>query len=85
MFKLFNNNDITSNMTLINEINSHITRKLKNFNIYISNFLTCKSLNSLAVNSIKIWNELPNNIKSEKRFKLFNRLLYDYLLNAYEI
>ena len=72
-------------MTLINEIHLHNTRKFKNLNIYISNFLPCKSSNSLTVNTIKIWNELPNNIKSEKRFKSFKRFLYDYLLNAYEI
>ena len=58
MFKLFNNNDITSNMKLINKIHSHNTRRSKNLNIYISNFLTCKSSNSLTVNSIKIWSEL---------------------------
>ena len=49
IFKLFNNNDITSNMTLINEIHSHNTQKLKNLNFYISNFLACKSSNSLTV------------------------------------
>ena len=85
MFKLFNNSDITSNMTLINKIHSHNTQKLKNLNIYISNFLACKSSNSLTVNSIKILNELPNNKRSEKRFKSFDRILYDYPLNAYEI
>ena len=68
MFKLFSNNDITSNMTLINEIHSHNIRKSKNLNIYVLNFLACKSSNSLTVNSIKIWNELPNNIRSEKKF-----------------
>ena len=72
-------------MTLINEIHSHNTRKWKNLNIYISNFLACNSSNSLTVNSIKIWNELPNNIGSEKKLKSFKRLLYDYLLNAYEL
>ena len=63
MYKLFKNNDITSNMTLINEIHSHNRRKSKNLNIYILNFLACKSSNSLTVNSIKIWNELPTVIK----------------------
>ena len=47
MFKLFNNNDITSNMT--NKIHSHNTKKLKNLNI-ILNFLVCKSSNSRTVN-----------------------------------
>ena len=75
MFKLFNNNDITSNITLINEIHSHNTQKSKNLNIYISNFLACQPSNSLTVNSIKIWNELPNNVRSEKRFKSFKRFL----------
>ena len=64
----------------------HIIRKnQKNLNIYVSNFLPCKLSNSLTVNSKKICNELPNNIRSEKRFKSFKRLLYEDLLNAYEI
>ena len=86
IFKLFNNNDRTSNMTLINKIHSHNTRKSKNLNILnINIFQSFWHVNHLAVNSLKIWSELPNNMRSEKRFKSFNRLLYDYLLNAYEI
>ena len=35
MFELFNNNDITSSITLMNEIHSHNKQKSKNLNIYI--------------------------------------------------
>ena len=48
-------------------------------------FLAYKSSNSLIVNCMKMWNKLPINIRTEQRIKPFNRLLYKYLLDTYEI
>ena len=48
----------------------------------ISHFLACKSSNSLIVNCMKMWNK---SLRTEQRIKPFNRLLYKYLLDTYEI
>ena len=65
----------------INEIHSRNTRKSKNLNIYISNILTCKLSNSLTVNSIKVWNELPNKITQDLREDL--NYLIDFFFYLY--
>ena len=85
MFRLYNDREFKDKIPLVNEIHAYNTRQSSNNNIFISNFLACKSSNSLRVNCMKMWNKLPINIRTEQRIKPFNRLLYQYLLDTYEI
>ena len=85
MFRLYNDREFKNKIPLVNEIHAYNTRQSSNNNIFISHFLACKSSNSLIVNCIKMWNKLPINIRTEQRIKSFNRLLYKYLLDTYEI
>ena len=82
MFRLYNDSKFKDRMPLINKIHTYNTRQSNNKNIFISNFLACKSSNSLIVNCMKIWNELSNNIRTEKRIKSFNKLLYKHNNNT---
>ena len=85
MFRLYNDREFKDKIPLVNKINAYNTRQSSNKNIFISHFLACKFFNSLIVNCMKIWNKLPINVRTEQRIKLFNRLLYEYLLDTYEI
>ena len=85
MFRLYNDREFKEKFLLVNEIHAYNTRQSSNNNIFISHFLACKSSNSLIVNCMKLWNKLPINIRTEQRIKPFNRLLYKYLLDTYEI
>ena len=76
MFQLYNDSQFKDRIPLINEIHNYNTQQSNNKNIFISHFLACKSSNSLIVNCMKMWNKLPINIRTEKRIKSFNRLLY---------
>ena len=85
MFRLHNDREFKDKIPLVNEYHAYNTRQSSNNNIFISQFLACKSSNSLIVNCMKMWNKLPINIRTEQRIKPFNRLLYKYLLDTYEI
>ena len=84
MFRLYNDSDFKDRIPLINEIHTYNTRQL-NKNIFILHILACKSSKNLIVNCMKIWNKLQTNIRTEKRIKSFNKLLYKHLLDTYEI
>ena len=83
MFKLLYNNDPKNDMQLLSEIHTHNTRQSKNKNVFVSNLLSSNLSKSVTISCSKIWNNLPNNIKAEKRSKSFNKLVNDYLLNHY--
>ena len=85
MFQLYNDREFKNKIPLVNEIHPYNTWHSNNKNIFITQFLACKSSNSLTVNCMKMWNKLPINIRTEQRIKPFNRLLYKYLLDTYEI
>ena len=81
MFKLLYNNGPKNDMQLLSEIHTHNTRQSKNKNVFVSNLLSSTLSKSVAISCSKIWKNLPNNIKAEKRPKSFNKLVYDHLLN----
>ena len=85
MFQLYNDREFKNKIPLVKEIHPYNTWHSNNKNIFITQFLACKSSNSLTVNCMKMWNKLPINIRTEQRIKPFNRLLYKYLLDTYEI
>ena len=85
IFRLYNDSEFKDKMPLVNEIHTYYTRQSNSKNIFISYFLACKSSNSITANCMKMWNKLIINIRTEKRIKPFNRLLYKYLLDTYEI
>ena len=70
-------------MQLLSEIHTHNTRQSKTKNVFVSNLLFSNLSKSVTISCSKIWNNLPNNIKVEKRSKSFNKLVYDHLLNQY--
>ena len=83
MFKLLYNNGPKNDMQLLSDIHTHNTRQSKNKNVFVSNLLSSNLSKSVTVSCSKIWNNLPKNIKAEKRPKSFNKLVYDHLLNHY--
>ena len=83
MFKLLYNNGSKNDVQLLSEIHTHNTCQSINKNVFFSNVLSSKLSKSVTISCSKIWNNLPNNIKAEKRPKSFNKLVYDHLLNLY--
>ena len=85
MFRLYNDSEFKDRIPLINEIHTYNTWQSHNNNIFISHFLAYKSSNSLIINCMEMWNKLSINIRTEKRIKSFNKLLYKHLLDTYKI
>ena len=85
MFRLYNDSEFEDRIPLVNEIHTYNTQQSNNKNIFISHFLACKLSKSITINFMKMGNKLPINIRTKKRIKLFNRLLYKHLLDTYEI
>lgn len=83
MFTLNNKKVEIKNMTLVSQIHKHNTRLSKKGNIFLNNNLAIKSSNSVVVNCIKAWNDIPSDIRAEKRKRPFNKLLYNHLLHTY--
>ena len=83
MFKLLYNNGPKNDMQLFSEIHTHNIHQSKNKNVFVFNLLSSNLSKSVTISCSKIWNNLPNNIKAEKRSKSFNKLVYDHLLNHY--
>ena len=65
--KMSSNNARAENITFVIPLHNHHTRQAKNKNCFLFNTLTFQCSNGLLVNGSKVWNELPNNIKSEAR------------------
>ena len=80
VFKLLYNNGPKNDMQLLSETHIIIPVNQKT-NVFVSNLLSSNL--SKSVTCSKIWNNLLNNIKAEKRPKSFNKLVYDHLLNHY--
>ena len=70
------------NFRFISEIHSHNTRG-SSCNLQLSGDLA-SSPNGFAFTSIKLWNNLPNSLKSLNEFRVFKRRLKLYLISQYE-
>ena len=70
------------NFRSISEIHSHNTRG-SSCNFQLSRDLACYP-NGFAFSSIKLWNELPNSLKSLTNFQVFKRRLKLYLISRYD-
>ena len=70
------------NFRFISEIHSHNTRG-SSCNFQLSRDLA-SSPNGFAFTSIKLWNNLPNSLKSLNEFRVFKRRLKLYLISQYE-
>ena len=70
------------NFKFISEIHSHITQG-SSCNFQLSRDLA-SSPNGFAFTSIKLWNNLPNSLKSLNEFRVFKRRLKLYLISQYE-
>ena len=83
-YKMSSNNARVENITLVTALHNHHTQA-KNKNYFLSNRPTLTSLcsNGLLVNGPKVWNELPNNIKSEAWLFKFSKLVTQHFLSAY--
>ena len=82
--KMSSNNAHAENITLVTALHNHHTLPAKNKNYYfLSNILTSQCSNGLLANGSKVWNELPNNIKSETRLFKFSRLVTQQFLGAH--
>ena len=87
IFKLYSktssNDNFIDNIALVNTILNYNTRQAKNKNYFVSNMPTLQKSNSLLVDGVKVWNQLPSKIKSETRISQFNKLVFKQLLNSY--
>ena len=81
--KISSNNAQVENITLVTALHNRHTRQAKNKKYFLSNTLTSLCSNGLLVNGSKVWNELPNNIKSEARLFKFSRLVTQQFFCAY--
>ena len=80
-FKNINNllPDSFSNFFITKTYNYNIRN---NNNLIIEKYRTNKKKLSLRVKGAKYWNQLPDNLKSIKSFKLFKTLVKKYTLNS---
>ena len=87
MFKLYSktssSDNFIDNIALVNTIHNYNTRQAKNKNYFVSNMLTSQKSNSLLVDGVKVWNQLPPYVKSETRVSQFNKLVFKQLLSSY--
>ena len=87
MFKLYSktssSDNFIDNIALANTIHNYNTRQAKNKNYFVSNMLTSQKSNSLLVDGVKVWNQLPPYVKSETRISQFNKLVFKQLLSSY--
>lgn len=73
------NNYIKHNFQLkpVNSIHNYNTRQSENF--YILYYRTNKGLNSIISKGLRAYNEIPQNLKNEKRISVFKKELKIYL------
>ena len=69
-------------MTLSNFFNPRTyDYKVRKNKLIVEKYRTNKKKLSLKVKFAKCWNQLPDNVKSIKPFKLFKTLVKNYILN----
>ena len=66
---------------LNSEIHSRQTKQSNNLHLPLLKKSTCKQ--SIKLVGVKIWNEIPNEIKQSKNLAQFTKRLKQLLLNSY--
>lgn len=65
--------------TPISDIHHHFTRKSISQYFYKKYSRTNYKKNFIATKGINIWDDIPNHIKSEKRYMFKHKLMYHYI------
>ena len=84
IYKLFNSNidpSISSNFNLNSSIHHHFTKSSNEFNVARIN----KSRTKFCIghDGIKLWNNIPDNIKTSKSLYKFKKMLKTFFLDKY--
>jgi len=72
---------LQKNLTFVRDIHQHNTRNRENY--AVQTFNSTNKNNTLFAKGIKIFNDLPNDLKNCKHFKQFKILLRLYILEQY--
>ena len=70
---------------LASELHCHNTRHAKHGNFYVSSVRTTRfGLKGLKIEGVKLWENIPNNIKDIKDKKSFNVCCKKHMVDTYE-